>query len=194
MNLIELSNVFHNLALGLGFKFYHWGLPQSINTNGIDNSFNNDNEVGVQYPAIYAVVSDWTTASSNQQTVVNVNLLFCLPMYHDASGETITDSLLERTEKLRGMQINFMTKLQSIGLGKVPEFPVLDKFHLPASDGMYTTNVYQNAYNQNLLILETLFPVHLRFSCPQEPLDTSFFTPPHELPVSDTLDYEFKKT
>jgi hypothetical protein len=193
MNLIELSNIFHNIAKGLDFKFYHYGLPQDLNTNGIDNSFNAGNSVGVEYPAVYAVVSNWQTATSRPNATVDVVLLFCVPQFYENDSTSSTKSILERTEQLRQLQNNFMRNLQKIGLKKGLNFPIDNPFSLQPNEGNYTTEVFTNAYNNRLIVLDTRFSMQVLLDCENVAIDGSTINTAYPMPVSDTNDYELIK-
>jgi hypothetical protein len=193
MNLIELSNIFHNIAKGLNFGFYHYGLPEDVNTNGIDNSFNVSNSVGVEYPALYAVVSNWQTATSKSNATIDVVLLFCIPQFYENDSTSSTRSILERTEQLRQLQNNFMRNLQKIGLKKGLNFPIDSPFSLQPVEGNYTTEVFTNAYNNRLIVLDTRFSMQVLLDCEDATVDGSTINAAYPMPVSDADDYELIK-
>ena len=193
MNLIELSNIFHNIAKGLDFGFYHYGLPEDLNTNGIDNSFNVGNSVGVEYPAVYTVVSNWQTATSKPNATIDVVLLFCIPQFYENDSTSSTKSILERTEQLRTLQNNFMRNLQKIGLKKGVNFPIDSPFSLQPVEGNYTTEVFTNAYNNRLIVLDTRFSMQVLLDCEDATVDGSTINAAYPMPVSDSDDYELIK-
>ena len=139
-------------------------------------------------------MSNWQTATSGPNATIDVVLLFCIPQFYENDSTSSTKSILERTEQLRTLQNNFMRNLQKIGLKKGLNFPVDSPFSLlQPIEGNYTTEVFTNAYNNRLIVLDTRFSMQVLLDCENVAIDGSTINAAYPMPVSDTDDYELIK-
>ena len=184
MNILEVSNLFNQIAQGLpAIKFYHYGYYSDINTN-IQNNFTGENTNGKLYPAVSFLYPDSRLAIKQDSVrgTLNCRLVFSDLQYYNNDSSARNDSILEQQAALEAIAVNFIAEVNRIGRLSVYNSGIL-------SDVSF--NYLSDAHNDSLVLVTADFALFYALDCPTtQVVPASLDSPFNDVPPSSSNDYE----
>lgn len=186
MDLVQISNIFNALTqLNPKLKFYHGGLHEKINQNGIDNNFDPLNTVGKQYPLVWfpyeAVEGVKRLQKQTQRETMRITLLFYDLMFYKDDSTNDTRTEIEIARDLDAVAVGFIKAIQKAS-GQEIAGNKCNWLEI-GQELQYTYIPYQ--HNDRLMCVKYDFDLTFATECPTFEPDFSLLVPPNAVPVPD---------
>jgi hypothetical protein len=184
MNILQISNLFNQIAQGLpAVNFYHYGYYSDINTN-VQNNFTGENTVGKLYPAVSFLYPD-SRLAIKQDSVrgsLNCRLVFSDLQYYNNDSTLRNESILEQQAALEAIAVNFIAEINRIGRQAAYNLGVI---------GDVTMDYLSDAHNDSLVLVTANFALAYNLDCATVQIDPTALTPPFdEAAYLSTDDFE----
>jgi hypothetical protein len=186
MDIVQVSNIFNALAqLHPDIKFYHGGLHEKINQNGIDNNFDPTNCTGKQYPLVWfpyeAVEGVKTLRNQKQADTMRVTLAFYDLMFYNNDSSCNERTEIEIARDLDAIAIGFIAAIRKASRAEIAGN--ICNWLEVASDIQYRYIPYQ--HNDRLMCITYEFDLKFSAECQAFDPDFNLLTPPNAVPVPD---------
>ena len=159
MTILQLSNLFNQLAQITGFSGYHFGLESDINRN-IDNNLNVGNVEGNLFPyVLFEFPTEVQSYTVRRLVTSNILINFFDLHYRNNAGTPTTDTTLETLNALRQKVADFIDAFRTVTTmatykGLSIQGDAVNLQYLP----------YQ--HNDNLLQIQVSMQVTYNLDCP----------------------------
>ena len=184
MNILQISNLFNQIAQGLpSINFYHYGYYSDINTN-VQNNFTGENTNGKLYPAVSFLYPDSRLAIKldSVRGSINCRLVFSDLQYYNNDSTTRNESILEQQAALEAIAVNFLAEVNRLGRQAAYNLGIL---------GDVTLDYLSDAHNDSLVLVTANFALAYNLDCPTTQVDPSALDAPfNDVPPSSKDDYE----
>lgn len=178
MNIVQISNLFNQVCLGINAQtagrigFYHYGWYSDINAN-ISNNWTGDNSLGRLYPAVQFM---YPTASievkeKSVKGVLRCRLVVSRPQYYENDGSYINQSIIEAQAELEAIAINIISEFNR--LGRLPINGMATGIQNPI-----TIDYLSDAHNENLVLVDVAFNLWYVWECPTDVVDIAALPAP----------------
>lgn len=183
MNLVQISNLFNQVCLGINAQtagrigFYHYGWYSDINAN-ISNNWTGDNSVGRLYPAVQFMYPSATIEIKDKSVKgsLRCRLVVSRPQYYENNGSYINQSIIEAQAELEALAINIISEFNR--LGRIPTNGMATGIQNPI-----TIDYLSDAHNENLVLVDVGFNLWYVWECPTDTVDIpSLPAPFNDLP------------
>ena len=188
MNILQIANLFNQIAQGLpAVNFYHYGYYSDINTN-VQNNFTGENTVGKLYPAVSFLYPDSRIAIKEQSVrgSLNCRLVFSDLQYYNNDSTQRIQSILEQQAALEAIAVNFIAEINRLGRLAGNNLGVV---------GDVTMDYLSDAHNDSLVLVTANFALFYALDCPTiQVTPASLDAPFNDVPPSSSNDYELLTT
>jgi hypothetical protein len=193
MNLVQISNLFNQVCLGINAQtagrigFYHYGWYSDINAN-ISNNWTGDNSIGRLYPAVQFMYPTATIEVKEKSVKgsLRCRLVVSRPQYYENDGSYINQSIIEAQAELEALAINIISEFNR--LGRIPTNGMATGIQNPI-----TIDYLSDAHNENLVLVDVAFNLWYVWECPTDVVDISGLPAPFNTLPPATTDLEKEK-
>jgi hypothetical protein len=187
MNILQLSNLFNQIAQQVGFKQYHYGYVSDV-YNGVSfrNNYNLTGTLPPLYPSILFEKPNFSLIISNVQKKVTarINLSFFAALNRDENNNIISKSAIEQELILRELAYKFLQGFYDLAQDKDILFSIVgNQFNFEQMPPMDKPNLIHLACSFDVIMLEDCEDFVFAF-------DKDTITSPQKFPPSDEKDYE----
>lgn len=190
MNLVQISNLFNQVCLGINAQtagrigFYHYGWYSDINAN-ISNNWTGDNSIGRLYPAVQLMYPTATIEVKEKSVKgsLRCRLVVSRPQYYENDGSYINQSIIEAQAELEALAINIISEFNR--LGRIPTNGMATGIQNPI-----TIDYLSDAHNENLVLLDIAFNLWYVWECPTDNVDIANLPAPFNTLPPATTDLE----
>jgi hypothetical protein len=162
MNIVQISNLFNQICLGINASvpdsigFYHYGWYSDVNTN-VSNNWTGQNLVGRKYPAVqlmYPLASVDIKEKSVKGTL-DCRLVISAPQYYGNDSNYVDESIIETQGKLEALGINILSEYNRIA-----------RLMQTGIQNPISIDYLSDAHNENLVLLDIKFKIWYVWDCP----------------------------
>ena len=186
MDLVQISNVFNTMVqLHPDLLFYHGGLHEKINQNGINNNFDPLDSTGKMYPLLWfpyeAITGTKQLTNQRQLETMEVTLLFYDTMFYDNDSGNNTRTELEIARDLDAIALGFIAAIRKANNQELSG----NKCNGLGVAGPINYSYIPFQHNDRLMCVRCDFPLTFFSECQAFDPDFSLLVPPNAVPVPD---------
>jgi hypothetical protein len=188
MNILQVSNLFNQIAQGLpAIKYYHYGYYSDINVN-IQNNFTGENTNGKEFPSVSFLYPDSRLAIKNDSVrgSLNCRLVFNDLQAYDNDSTLKNQSILEQHAELEAIAVNFLSEVNRLSRQAGNNSGIV---------GDVTFDYFSDAHTDRLITITANFALFYGLDCPTVQVNpASLDAPFNDVPPSAADDYELLTT